>query len=95
MQRCWGVLYQDEPCLDLHFYNDNHKDKSSAVKSFKIDPVLEGDSVLLITKMVENPDKYVFGMTLTQHKKSIMCCYDNKWVVTTVLSLNSGAYYLE
>ncbi|XP_065886126.1 fibroblast growth factor receptor 3-like isoform X2 [Dysidea avara] len=78
MQRCWGVLYQEEVCLEFQFYLDNHKDKSSAVKSFKIDQDIEGDSVLLITKMVENPDKYAFGMTLTQHKKSIMCCYDNK-----------------
>jgi len=78
MQRCYGVLCQEDTCMELHFYHDNHKDKSSAVKAFKMDPYVEGDSVLLITKMVENPDKYVFGMTLTQHKKSIMCCYDNK-----------------
>lgn len=78
MQRCWGVLYQEETCLEFQFYHDNRKDKSSAVKSFKMDIDIDGDSVLLITKMVENPDKYVFGMTLTQHKKSIMCCFDNK-----------------
>jgi len=35
-------------------------------------------STLLITKMVENPEKYAHSMMLKYKEKIIMCSFDNK-----------------
>lgn len=83
MQRCWGVLQQDlqyEDKLEIEFFQDNMKEpKSSTVKPFKMDPDPDKvTSTLLITELVENPDKYAHSMMLKYKEKSIMCCFDNK-----------------
>lgn len=83
MQRCWGVLLQDlqeEVRLDILFYQDNMKDsKTSNIKSFKMDPHPDNiTTTLLITEMVESPDKYAHSVMLKYKEKSIMCCFDNK-----------------
>ena len=81
MQRYWGALMQDlqyDLKLDIIFYHDNMKE-SKPGKSFKMDPSADNvTTTLLITKMVESPDKYAHGMTLKYKDKSIMCCFDNK-----------------
>ena len=83
MHRCWAVVRQDvqyDVRLDIVFYQDNIREtKSSNIKMFKIDPTPENVTTsLLITKMVENPDKYANSMVLKFKKESIMCCFDNK-----------------
>ena len=84
IQRYWGVLLQDlqyDMRLEIMFYHDNMKDSKPA-KSFKMDPSADAvTTTLLITKMVEGPDKYANGMTLKCKDKSIMCCYDSKWAL--------------
>ena len=81
MQRYWGAIAQDltsDLKLEIAFYNDNMKEPKP-VKTFKIDPTMDNvTTTLLITKMVESPDKYAHAMTLKYKDKSIMCCYDNK-----------------
>ena len=81
MQRYWGALTQDlqfDFKLDIMFYHDNMKDPKP-IKSFKMDPSVDiVTKTLLITKMVESPDKYAHGMTLKYKDKSIMCCFDSK-----------------
>lgn len=95
MQRCWGVIGQDlqsDVRLEMCFYQDNMK-ISNVVKVFKIDPDPEAvTTTVLITKMVENPDKYAFGMTVKYKEKSIMCCFDNKWVCYLMYSVNDEHY---
>lgn len=86
MQRCWGVLQQDlqdEFRLEIVFYLDNMKEKLSNIKAFKMDPGADNIiTTLLITKMVENPDKYAHSIMLKYKEKSIMCCFDNKWAIS-------------
>ena len=88
---------QYEARLDIVFYQDNMKEsKPSNVKAFKIDP--DPDNVtttVLITEMVENPDKYAHSMMVKYKEKSIMCCCDNKSANYLIVCCVYVEHYIE